>query len=326
MKTTKNLTLLASVCAALLLTTGCDKTDDGENTGNPDPVEEPTIVLPDNRMNYSKVSTVYSTYKTDDCSKEGATGKIIKVAGWIVRPCGDVEKMDCSAFYLANEPDQIKISGAILITATPEVAKQIKMKYNEGLSTGDFDREPDIRQKCYITGELIMETINEDGHNIVVPTIKITKVENFRVEDEVLPADVKPVDWENYNDVYNVYWNYRIDNGILEEGPTGKTLKVEGWIAPINWQDEIMPGYFKLANRPYGQIKDQMDWYEKYDIGIEAATSEVAEQLRMKFENNNLDKKCYITGELVMIFLIGLSRNSIVPRIVITDVNNVIFE
>ena len=41
MKTIKKLTLFISVCAALLLTAGCNKTDDGENTGNPDPIEEP---------------------------------------------------------------------------------------------------------------------------------------------------------------------------------------------------------------------------------------------------------------------------------------------
>ena len=315
MKTIKNIALLVSVCVAVLMAAGCDN--------NKPPVDGPIIEFPDNRSVYSDVSTVYWDYRTDDCSNLGATGEVVKVAGWIVRPGGDVEKMDCNAFYLANEPDQIKINGAILITAPPEVAKQIKMRHNDGLVDGNFDREPDIRQKCYITGVLIMEIINENGRSVAVPSIKITEVGNFKVEDEVLPADVKPIDWKNYNDVYTIYWNYRNNT---QEGPTGKILKAEGWVAPISWQHEINPHYFKLANIPYGQIQTQMDWYEKYTISIETASPEVAEQLKIKFEDNDLNKKCYITGELIFETWDGAPRYSTHLVIVITDANAVIFE
>ena len=323
MKTIKNILFLAGMCAVVLLAVGCEK---GEDDKKKDPrVENPEVELPDIRSNYSNLTTVYQAYKTDDCSKTGATGEILKIAGWIVQPGGDVEKMDCNAFYLTDKPDQIKIDNAILITATPEVAKYIKNKHNGGLATGDFDKEPDIRQKCYITGEVILVTLNEDGRFFVVPSIKITERENFRIEYEVPPKSFSPIDWDNYNDVYTIYWNYEIDNSILERGPTGKILKAEGWVVPINWQEEIKPYYFKLIDVPYKQIQTQMDWYERYTVYVRTATPKVGEQLRIKIENSDLSKKCYITGDLVIEFMDG-AWNGYTPIIEITNADNVIFE
>ena len=35
------------------------------------------------------------------------------------------------------------------------------------------------------------------------------------------PKDLKPIDWENYNDVYDVIWNY---TDIKESSDMGKTI------------------------------------------------------------------------------------------------------
>ena len=315
MKTIKNIALLVSVCVAVLMATGCDN--------DKPPVDEPTIELPDNdRLGYSDVYTIYNTYKKDDCSQVGPTGKTIRITGWIVQPGGDVEKMDCNAFYLTDKPDQTKIDDAILITTTPENADILKFRYNNSLADGCFDREPEIRRKCFIKGELVLETLNEDGRSIAVPSIKIIDINNFRVENEMPPKVPSPIDWEGYNDVYTVYWNYLVDN--LQAGPTGKVIKIKGIVAnPYNddWAGMDFRGFY-VANDP-----SQTDLECGY-VFIRSITPEIAKQLQTAFFENGYfgKRKCDITGNLILELWDGGVRYGIEPVIEITDANNVIFE
>jgi ABC-type oligopeptide transport system substrate-binding subunit len=43
--------------------------------------------------------------------------------------------------------------------------------------------------------------------------------------------DVKPIDWENYNDVSTVYWNYVSLYSERKQEDEGKTIKISGWKA-----------------------------------------------------------------------------------------------
>ena len=43
------------------------------------------------------------------------------------------------------------------------------------------------------------------------------------------PKDVKPIDWENYNDVYDVYWNL-LKFCSEPSNDDGRYIKISGWI------------------------------------------------------------------------------------------------
>ena len=69
------------------------------------------------------------------------------------------------------------------------------------------------------------------------------------------PKDVKPVDWENYNDVYTVYWNFvaKAFGCCSETEFAGKTIKVFGWIFHGNHGDSFRSDRFIwLYNVLYG--------------------------------------------------------------------------
>jgi len=173
-------------------------------------------------------------------------------------------------------------------------------------------------------GSLYIECLNASEFFVVLET-ELRLYYNHKTEyllfkrEGIEQQNHPPIDWENYNDVYAVYSNYATGD-CSQAGPTGKIIKVEGYILqPGGNLREIDPSHFYLAGYP-----NQIFFFDA--INIWAATPEVAEQLRIKFENSNLGKKCYITGELNIgdLPINGACRT--IPIIWITDADNVIFE
>jgi len=108
------------------------------------------------------------------------------------------------------------------------------------------------------------------------------------------PKNLKPIDWENYNDAYTVYWNYTGDCADFPLGKTGKTIKMYGWIfQPTN----VYPHSFNLLSDSLlvedGNPKCAM-------IRVQCFNAEELEKIKAKFDSSDLKKKCYIIGEIVV--------------------------
>ena len=109
------------------------------------------------------------------------------------------------------------------------------------------------------------------------------------------PKDVKPIDWENYNDVYTVYWNYVHVNGSKQEHKMrmdeGKEIMIYGWVTS-QYANSTIP-LFDLCESPNGGIR--------CPIGIELPTPDpyLFTHLRTKLDTCDLTKKCFIKGKLI---------------------------
>jgi hypothetical protein len=131
-----------------------------------------------------------------------------------------------------------------------------------------------------------------------------------------IPKGVKPIDWENYNDVYTVKWNYTGDCSTT--GKTGLTIKMYGWIfhpqtAYPSLFCMLSDSLFIEANNPKCAM-------------VHVRCIEDIEHLKAKFDTSDLTKKCYVTGEL---FIADRPTNDCCttePEIMIMDANDVYFE
>ena len=151
-------------------------------------------------------------------------------------------------------------------------------------------------------------------------------------DDKVNCSPPKPqhpplaIDWEGYNNAYDVYWNYTTDCSVAKLEDNGKFIKVTGWLVqPVNNLHEIDPSdFFHLIDKP-----DQV--YTENSITVFAASDYLApglkEQLREKFDNSDLTAKCYITGTLVIRYpQCHFDCCVTSPVIVIASVDDIIFE
>ena len=128
------------------------------------------------------------------------------------------------------------------------------------------------------------------------------------------------IDWENYNNAYDVYWNYATDCSIAKREDEGKIIKVVGWLVqPGGNLHEIDPfGFFYLTDKP-----EQI--FFKHSVSV-FARLELKEQLKVKFGNSDLTAKCYITGRLFFTSMEDSNCCFASPEICITNVDDIIFE
>jgi hypothetical protein len=150
------------------------------------------------------------------------------------------------------------------------------------------------------------------------------------------PKDLKPIDWENYNDVYTVFWNYyqRECSEMWVWDDSTKTIKVSGWIVQDNWaQGTVVPGritLFTLVNNS----KDiyTISGYPQPYIAISVKDSDVAPLLFDKFTKTDITKKCYIRGSLffkereVSNYCLDYSGCFLFLEIVLDSIDDIYFE
>ena len=135
-------------------------------------------------------------------------------------------------------------------------------------------------------------------------------------EEELLP-----IDWENYNDVNTVWYNFHSNDCSTVTRRPGKTIKIAGWLMqPGGNLHEIGPEFLYLTNRP-NQIFFSADPTVTVQVSIECI-----DPLKIKFTNSDLTKKCYITGELTIEDLSINNGCMAIPLIWITDVDDIYFE
>ena len=130
------------------------------------------------------------------------------------------------------------------------------------------------------------------------------------------PKELKPIDWENYNDVYTVYWNYYNECRETKK-EENKDILVSGWI-----QGYYGPGHdFFLRDNP-----DMEGPRIVITMFLEDLISENAFKIASKLDTCDLSKKCFIKGKL---FFYNESDNGccwINPIIYLNGTNNIYFE
>ncbi|MCL2682108.1 MAG: hypothetical protein FWE63_01315 [Bacteroidales bacterium] len=113
------------------------------------------------------------------------------------------------------------------------------------------------------------------------------------------PTNLKPIDWENYNDVYTVYWTYHKREVLVYED-TAKIIKVYGWVAQ-NYEHsdfDYMGGdadFFLLGNEAGGNDAPFVPF-------VIVGGSEIISSLKEKLATADLTKKCYVRGKLTILF------------------------
>jgi hypothetical protein len=127
---------------------------------------------------------------------------------------------------------------------------------------------------------------------------------------EKTPKDVKPIDWENYNDVYTVYWNCYSTCKKIKKEYDDKTIKIAGWKMQGT-------GKFLLCN----DIKCAGSFFVP-EIGINFNFPEP----QVMLDSSDLTKKCFIKGKIWLRMGKLSSGCYVFPEIKVMDINDIYFE
>jgi len=137
------------------------------------------------------------------------------------------------------------------------------------------------------------------------------------------PKNLKPIDWENYNDAYTAYWN-GLKNCSEPGVGNGKNIKVSGWIRQCPGEKfPINPSLFYLTEEKY---RIECNGAKGTRLSVIPFNYDFYDSLKIKLYANS-EKKCYINGILSYDNLYDSGRCcSAVPQIIIYSVNDIKFE
>jgi len=119
-----------------------------------------------------------------------------------------------------------------------------------------------------------------------------------------IPKGVKPIDWENYNDVYTVKWNFTKEC-TNTNNDTGRDIKVFGWIfqGTEDSYPPVDPEMFPLIDKKENifaincsvgtSFYIRTGYFENHEDYINLIDS-----LKIKFATSDITKKCYVSGKL----------------------------
>ena len=130
------------------------------------------------------------------------------------------------------------------------------------------------------------------------------------------PKDVKPIDWENYNDVYTVFWNCYgyCDDYIMNYH---ENIMVSGWIS--------QPTHGNISAHHFILVNNQGDRSETFP-NIPVKSYALSDELQAMFDTCDLTKKCFIKGKLQSDHIkMGLCCEK-TAQIGITDITDIYFE
>jgi len=131
------------------------------------------------------------------------------------------------------------------------------------------------------------------------------------------PKDVKPIDWENYNDVSTVYWN-TYSYKEIENFPLDKEIMVCGWIYRPRFSD-IDPSQFKLIDN----LSDvHVSPIPITRVGVQIFSSEI----QAVFDTYDSTKKCYVKGKLKYDKLFMGRCTRLDPEIFVSNINDIYFK
>jgi hypothetical protein len=134
------------------------------------------------------------------------------------------------------------------------------------------------------------------------------------------PKDIKPIDWENYNDVATLFWNYYALSSETKWEDENKEIMVYGWI--LNQLGlGVKANNFSLLD-DLDKIQDPHPTRPFITIRTYQAI-----ELQSIFDTCDLTKKCFVKGKLNFghINTSGVC-NTTHPEILITDINDIYFK
>ena len=143
----------------------------------------------------------------------------------------------------------------------------------------------------------------------------------FCIDQIKKPANVTAVDWDNYNDVYTVFWNYYTFCSERNEKDLGKDIMIYGWIRKASGSiPEISAQRFSLV------IEDKVNSELSYPFVDILARDDVKIELQSILDTLDLKKKIFIKGKLIFNCLKTVSIcDKSVPEIILEEINNINF-
>ena len=131
---------------------------------------------------------------------------------------------------------------------------------------------------------------------------------------EKIPKDVKPIDWENYNDVYTVYWNCYSSCKKIKSEYKGERIKISGW---------------KIQSRDGFALGDDAKCAENLFVSspFEVVYIDLCFSDAYAFlDTCDLTKKCFITGILRLVEDESRSHCFVRPVVEVTHISYIYFE
>jgi len=128
------------------------------------------------------------------------------------------------------------------------------------------------------------------------------------------PKNLKSVDWENYNDVYTLYWNFMKPCSEISEFEN-KVIKIAGW-------REWSSGEYNIVLCDDPNYCDTI-FHSNSPVAINIISNFSIQPL---LDSCDFTKKCFITGTLKFNHLkMGLCCRA-EPEVFVTDINDIYFE
>lgn len=126
------------------------------------------------------------------------------------------------------------------------------------------------------------------------------------------PKDVKPIDWENYNSAYDVFWNFHLCSDDVEDWGMEERIKVYGW---LHKSDSGLGRYYlNRSTQPGGT-----------GLYINILPKDEIERKRLDSLLRSIDypKQCYIQGVL---FLTSYAVERSFPEIMVERAEDIHFD
>jgi len=130
---------------------------------------------------------------------------------------------------------------------------------------------------------------------------------------EKIPKDIKPIDWENYNDVYTVYWNCYSSCKKIKSEYEGEIIKISGW---------------KIQSRDGFALGDDAKCAENLFVPspFEVVYIEFSPGISAFLDTCDLTKKCFIKGKIKLVRDETRTNCFVRPIIEVSHINYIYFE
>jgi len=150
------------------------------------------------------------------------------------------------------------------------------------------------------------------------------------------PSDLKSIDWDGYNDVYTIFWNYFTTNCHGKGYPTGKTIKISGKISSFDYIRDYSTDSTYLHSFVLDDIHEYNDIFisehlSRYNYtypSIKVFCYSIADTLQKNLVSCDLTRIFYIKGELGTLILGGEEFGDCcfsVPCVYLTNIDDIYF-
>ena len=154
------------------------------------------------------------------------------------------------------------------------------------------------------------------------------KKPNCKIE---FPDDIKPIDWEGYNDVNAVFWNFHTSDCRGSGYPTGYIIKIYGKIDPstFDYASSVFHSFFLVCEQEHDFNFDYLNNYNYSAPSVKIFCHTIGDELQDKFASCAFTEICYIKGELSIGALGGDDYYDCcytVPAVILHSIDDIYFE